>query len=162
MACVAKTKISVTPGGRDKPDQEHALYLGLGRPVRLEGPNRLELDLRLRYKIIQDDRRDMGPFRVTTLSYQHTLSTSSGEEIVSYQWHPVGQSHETRPHMHVGVSQLSRSAVLTNKAHVMTGRTSVEQVIRTAIELGAAPRCDDWSDRLDDLEAQFVRHRSWH
>lgn len=143
---------------------EHQLRLNRAETATLKGfigdqtrRIRLELGMRMRYKIIEHG----GGYRVTTLAYDHLLMQSSGEVIVNFHWHPDGSSHEKKPHLHVGSSQLARDAVLTSKIHVPTGRISVEQVIRQAIEFGAEPFGDNWEKRLDQSEAPFREHRTW-
>jgi hypothetical protein len=161
VACVARTKLLIAPRGHSLGTQ-YTMFFPNGDPVALRGEARLLLDLGLTYEIVEDTSIVGGPFRVTTRGYQHSLSSSNGLEIVGYHWHPSGKSHELRPHVHIGSSQLRDQAVLRNKAHVMTGRCSIEQVIRTAIQLGASPACADWSDRLDEGHEIFVKYRSWH
>jgi hypothetical protein len=141
---------------------QYTMFFPNGDPIALRGEPRLLLDLGLTYEIIEDESAAGGPFRVTTKAYQHSLSTPSGAEVVGYHWHPSGRSHELRPHVHIGSGQLRDEAVLKNKAHVMTGRCSIEQVIRTAIQLGALPVCPDWSERLDGGHEIFVKYRTWH
>lgn len=164
IACVVHAKISHSPGGNRLADAEHQLYLNRAENTPLKGfigdlsrRIRLELGIRMRYKIIRDD---VG-YRVTILAYDHLLIQSSGEVIVNFHWHPDGPSHEKKPHLHVGSSQLAPDAVLTTKIHVPTGRISVEQVIRQAIELGVEPLTDDWQKRLEESEAPFREHRTW-
>jgi hypothetical protein len=161
VACVARTKLIVSPRGHNV-GTSYTLFLPAGDPVELQGKSGLLLEVGLRYEIVEDTNIDDGPYRVTTSWYQHSLSKADGAEIIGYHWHPNGRSHETRPHVHIGSSQLRSESILGKKSHVMTGRCSVEQVIRTAIQLGAIPDCADWSERLDQGHDIFVKYRSWH
>ncbi|WP_141979690.1 hypothetical protein [Saccharothrix saharensis] len=161
LSCLAHAKINVTHGGRTVVDEEHSLYLNRATAVELKGPARLELGIRMRYKIIRDESLEKGPFRVTTLAYDYLLARKSGEAVLNFHWHPSGKSHNKQPHIHVGTNELANDSVLTNKIHVPTGRVSVEQVLRAAIELGVQPIIPDWADRLNKTEAPFLEHRTW-
>lgn len=163
IACVAVTKISHSPDGNSKMDTPHGLYVQTrdGGPIKLDGPAGLELRARLQYKIIADEREDYGPIRCTTLKYAYELRSSSGTSVLDYHWHPGGESHEESPHLHLGSTQLSEDAVLRSGHHILTGRISLEAVVRMAIELGARPKFDDWDDRLTLAEAPFKLFRTW-
>ena len=67
-----------------------------------------------------------------------------GRELVSYHWHPSGNSPITRPHMHVGADVQVGDRWL-GKVHLPTGAVGLEQVVALAIvELGVEPLRDDW------------------
>jgi hypothetical protein len=46
-------------------------------------------------------------------------------------------------------------------AHIPTGRITVEQVLRLTIELGAAPRREDWEEVMRDAQEKHERYRTW-
>ncbi|MFI7075622.1 hypothetical protein [Micromonospora sediminicola] len=91
------------------------------------------------YQIITDPREGYGPYRVTTRGYDYSVRQTDGAAVIDYHWHPVGLSHEKRPHLHLGSSQLRADAVLSNKQHILTGRLTFESVIRDLLGMGAAP-----------------------
>jgi hypothetical protein len=83
-------------------------------------------------------------------------------EVLLFHWHPNGKSTQQGPHLHVGSSQLTRSAVVSHKTHVPTGRVSLESVIELLIsEFGVVPLRSDWQARLDESEQKFTQHRTW-
>ncbi len=165
LKCIALTHVETTKGGRDQIDVTHGLYL-TGRQnegfLSLKGPAKLEFMGRMMYAIIKDDRPGKGPFRVTTRGYGYTLRKSTKEVIIDYHWHPTGNSDEVRPHIHLGASQLRPDAVITNKQHVLTGRTTFEQAIANAIQMGAEPLRPDWEAVLAATERPHLEHRTWN
>lgn len=164
LACVARAKIQPSAGGTAVLHKDHGLYLtrqGDSDYLPLRGKPALELRGRMVYRLIEDPRPGYGPYRVTTRSYTYSLQLDTGEAVVDYHWHPDGNSHEKRPHMHLGSAQLKRGGVISSKHHIPTGRVTFESVIRSAVELGAKPLHDDWAQRLSTTEDLHMRHRSW-
>jgi len=164
LACVAVAKIQPSAGGKKVLHEDHRLYLtrqGDSDYVRLKGDPVLELRARMVYRLIEDPRPGYGPIRVTTRAYDYSLRRTTGEAVVDYHWHPEGDSHESRPHVHIGSAQLRGDGVIGNKHHLHTGRVTFESVIRTAVELGARPLHQDWMRRLHATEEPHIQHRSW-
>jgi hypothetical protein len=164
LSCLATAKIQPSADGKTVLHQDHNLYLtGLIKSgyVRLQGKPVLELRARMVYRLIEDPRPGYGPIRVTTRAYDYSLRLATGEAIVDYHWHPSGLSAETRPHLHLGSSQLAPDGVIATKQHLSTGRITFESVIRTAIELGAKPKHADWESRLRAAEQPHIEHRTW-
>lgn len=164
LSCVAVAKIQPSPKGKTEQGPVHTLFLtGIRNDghVRLGGPTRLEFQARIFYKIVEDDRDGYGPYKISTRGYDYAICTSDRVEILNFHWHPSAQSHETRPHMHIGSTQLSSDSVLTNKQHIRTGRITFESTIREAIEFGAEPLHNDWAARLDACESPHLAFRSW-
>ncbi len=164
LSCVAFAKIRPSEGGKNNLHQDHNLYItGHGDDdfVHLKGAPALDLRARMVYRLIEDPRPGYGPIRATTRSYDYSLRLTTGERIVDYHWHPGGNSHEERAHVHIGSSQLMPHGVIAKKSHLHTGRITFESVIRTAVELGATPLHADWESRLEAAEGPHVRHRSW-
>jgi hypothetical protein len=81
--------------------------------------------------------------------------------VLDYHWHPLGRSHEKEPHLHLGDTQLSNSAVLRGKDHLPTGWITFKAVIKSTIESGARPLRDDYKARLAEIEERNARFRSW-
>ena len=163
LACIAKAKVEISPGGRDVMGVKHNLYI-TGRQnegyLRL-GRSGLELRARMYYAIIDEPREEYGPIRITTRGYDYSIRATDGRAVLDFHWHPLGRSHETRPHLHIGSMQLRDDAVLANKQHVLTGRVTFESVIRQLIDMGVEPQLGDWSRRLDEGEGPHVLYRSW-
>jgi hypothetical protein len=62
----------------------------------------------------------------------------------------------------VGSSQLTPNAVFSSKAHVPTGRVSLESVIELLIQdFGVVPLRPDWQAALATSRSQFHQWRSW-
>lgn len=96
-----------------------------------------------------------GPYRCSTTRYLYGLDDESGQEVLSYQWHPDSRSPITWPHLHLAAgAEVAHLHVA--RAHLSTGRVSIEQVLRLAIgELGVEPLRDDWSDVLDRTHGHY-------
>ncbi|MEU5786187.1 hypothetical protein ABZ754_00470 [Micromonospora purpureochromogenes] len=165
LNCVVHPRVAVSPGGQNVINQKHNLYLtGHQREtdgfLRLPG-TALEFRARMFYMIIEDQREDYGPYRVTTRGYDYSVRKTDGAAVIDYHWHPVGLSHEKRPHIHIGSSQLRSDAVLSNKQHILGGRVTLESVVRDLIGLGVPPRFKDYADLLDLCETPHLLHRTW-
>ena len=68
----------------------------------------------------------------------------------------------SRPHIHLGHTQLREDAVLSHKAHHPTDRVSLESIVRTCItEYGVQPLREVWAETLRLREEQFKLWRRW-
>jgi hypothetical protein len=161
VSCVARVKITLSPGGRGMVGKIHGLTINDDKPVRLGCRPPLLLRIRMEYEIVRaGDRPERGPWRVSTRGYAYELRTDSGERVWSYHWHP--QSAVANPHVHIGHTQLAGNAVLSSKIHYPTGRISLESVIRTCIAgHGVPPQQRDWEETLALRESDFETYRSW-
>lgn len=164
LSCVATAKAMTSAGGKLELGPSHTLHI-TGTVddgyVKIGGPQHLEFRAHIYYEIIRDERDGYGPYRVTTRGYDYSICRSDRAAVLDYHWHPNGQSHEVRPHIHLGSTQLHPDAVLSNKQHLTTGRVTFETAIRQAVDLGAVPRFEDWSKRLDTCEGPHLQHRTW-
>ncbi len=159
LSCVAHAKIITSPGGRHSVDLSHAWTINDDQGADL-GHGRV-LTARMRYRIIRDDRQEYGPFRVTTEAYMYQLADGA-HEMFALHWHPIGQSLEKLPHLHLGDKVLRNDAPITSRSHMSMPRASFEQAVRWAIEFGTVPLVQDWDDRLTLCETRFKLFRSWH
>lgn len=168
LKCVAHTKILHSAGGNARLDVEHGLFItgldneGYTKLKPTPGKPKLEFMARMRYLIIKDDRDGYGPFRITTRAYDYSIQTQDKMLVIAYHWHPVGTSHVTTPHFHIGSAQLSADSVLSEKDHYPTGRITFESVIGAAVQAGAKPNYEDWREILDMCEGPHLKYRSWH
>jgi hypothetical protein len=161
LSCVARAKITLSPGGRGEAGKVHALTVNDDQPIRLKCRPALMLRVGMLYEIIRITETGRLPWRVTTRGYAYEMQTASGELVWSYHWHPSG-NRILYPHTHLGHTQLRKDAVLHQKLHNPTGRVSLESVIRACItEYGVAPMKDDWDKTLELREADFLTYRSW-
>jgi hypothetical protein len=117
--------------------------LSAGEPVRLRGPERIHLRVRIRVRVEQADP-PRGLWDAVTAAYEYRLSDEDNREIVAYHWHPDGASHVRTPHLHLGpAAEVGRTALMT--AHLPTGQIVPGEVLRLAIEsLGAQSIRRDW------------------
>ncbi|MGN6244532.1 MAG: hypothetical protein ACTHQ3_12805 [Motilibacteraceae bacterium] len=132
-----------------------------GAPLRGTGAPR-HLKAAMKYEIVPcaPDEGDE-PWRVSTRAYMFALLDRDEAELWAWHWHPDGGSSHTLPHQHVGTPVLAPDGPLTHRTHVPCGRTSFEEVVKFAIELGAQPRRPDWQNVLALTEAPFLLYRSW-
>lgn len=148
--------------------KESAIALYDGDPLRLRtaSPPVVHLSFSQRFKIVQDDAIEDGPYRVHTQEYWYQFELDDGVELLAFHWTPeTGDARQKRyPHLHVGAALLLPDTPILpgqlHKRHIPTGRVSVESVVRFAIEeLGVQPIVSDWSDVLDQGQAQFDAFR---
>jgi hypothetical protein len=96
-------------------------------------------------------------WRVSTQSYEYTIYNSTGAELIAWHWHPRSETYEL-PHVHINVPV----GGVRQRAHVPTGRTAFEDVVRFALhELRVGPAYDDWEDRLRDARDHFNSVKTW-
>lgn len=100
---------------------------------------------------------DFGEWHVSTVGYEYRLTTAAGAELVAWHWHPAPLPGPDLPHLHAA------SGPLSHKAHLPTGRVSIESVFRLLVnDLGVPVRRDDHTHVLDEAERVFIEHRRWH
>src|SRR5262249_32309631 len=98
------------------------------------------------YRIVRAEGQ-FGPWKVKTTAYHYTLEEPEGREIISYQWHPTGRGALPYPHLHLGTA--SEVGCVELREHIPTGRVSLEQFLRFAIEaFHVRIRRQDWRDVL--------------
>ena len=120
--------------------------LDRGEPVRLRGPGRIHLRVRLRVRLSRAEP-PRGLWDATTAAYEYRVSDQDDREIVAYHWHPAGQSHVQTPHLHLGPgAEIGHAPLL--RAHLPTGDVPIQDVLRLAIETFEAESAHhDW-DRV--------------
>ncbi len=133
-----------------------------GSFVSLRGEKRLQAWFAIEYEIVQVDDPDRGPWKVKTRQYWYHVVAADLTEVILFHWHPDGRSTEQGPHLHVGSSQLTSNAVVSNKMHVPTGRVSLELVINLLIrDFNVVPLRADWQDVLARGNDRFEQWRTW-
>ncbi len=145
LSCVTPS-ILIDDGSVRPVDGVVSLVLSGGGTVRLRGPERIHLRVRIRVRVEQADP-PRGLWDAQTAAYEYRLSDEDDREIVAYHWHPGGASHAQAPHLHLGpAAEIGRVALTT--AHLPTGQVPLGDVLRLAVEsLGGAPIRRDW-DRV--------------
>jgi hypothetical protein len=148
--------------------QESSILLNHGDPLRLRtaSPPAVYLSLGQRFVVVQDEAIEDGPFRVHTLEYWYQFSLTDGVELLTFHWTPETANRQERryPHLHIGSGLLATPTPILpgvlHKRHIPTGRVSIESIVRFAIEeLGVESLIPNWSDVLDQGQAQFDHYR---
>lgn len=106
------------------------------------------------------DTENTGDWRCRTLGYAYTVfeGTDLSRELLAWHWHP---SSRPDTHLHVGKGHPDLSG-LSHKAHVPTGRVSLEEVVAFLIrDLMVEPQRDDYEAILDDTLTRFKTYRHW-
>lgn len=96
-----------------------------------------------------------GVVRLRTIKYRYTLTLGDAPEPIlrwEYEKVPAPDKRACRHHVHVDLS----GSPLRLRAHIPTGYTLVEDVIRFCInDLKVPHRSADWHDRLEESERAF-------
>ncbi len=112
------------------------------------------------FSIIEDSKN--GPWRITTEGYKYTIETKDGEEILGYHWHPKARSPFKEPHLHLGAgARIGRSELEAAKAHLPTGRVSMEDFVKLLIEAFNAKPRKGWRTILEKTGGAFLKYASW-
>ncbi len=132
-------------------------------PARLAGsPYALFL---VQYIRIIPDPDQAGCWRVKTLSYEYNIEVwESRQEVICFHWN--GQDLKNpHPHIHIGWATSSNGTHLGPKSHIPSGRISVEDVVRFAVdELGVQPSGPfktRWRHVVDASRKTFEQQKSW-
>jgi hypothetical protein len=150
LSCFATGKVTVD---QYRPGPEGVLALNRGASVRLNGPERVELSITMRYTIREADDQHVGPWKVTTTGWIYGLYSRTGDPLAEYHWHPISASHVTAPHLHVPEASM---------CHFPTGRVLIEDVLTLATEHGAEPVDPRrWAKREAANRAAFLRDATW-
>jgi len=172
LHCITEVPLIVRERNRLVTDTPFSVTLGKMDPVLLKGEAPLHLTVGQRIRIIRtEDPSDVrGPFKIRTIDYIYLLATTDDDEIPNFQWTPEDRADETAnvvtfPHLHLGPALTGSKPQIRpknlHKAHIPTGRVSLEAVIRLAIvEFGVRPHRQDWDAVLQRTEAAFMEWRT--
>lgn len=150
-ACLGPAKIVPSPGALSLTDREHSWSLnGPGSGMVFAGGVCFKASMKFEYIAHTEG------WRVTTREYIYSL-TVADVEIWKMHWHPVGVSHEVRPHLHAAIGGLG-----TIRDHLPMGRMAYEDAVEWAItHAGLSPVHEDWREILAASKEVHVRYRSW-
>ena len=158
ISCVTNSVLNVR-GGYDPSPDPHPLALGDGGPVRVSTNPHFFLTVLQNYRVVEFEG-PRGPWKVSIVSYYYSLKDTEDREVL-YHWHPHGESDVTFPHLHLRTGSQLGSTDLS-QVHFPTGRVSLEDVLRLAIqELGVTPKRTDWMEALDNTQAAHEEWRTW-
>lgn len=91
----------------------------------------------------------------------YSVEDDAGHEVFGYHWHPTGPGSVRVPHLHLEHGAHVGNAEI-RAAHFPTGRISVEQFLRLAIETyKLRTRHTDWRSVMRRTDAQFRRWQTW-
>jgi len=120
----------------------------------------LVLTARMHYRIVRDDRPEMGPWRITTEGYMYSVGTTEGAEKFSWHWHPNTSGAHTYPHTHFSDNVISEEGAFLSRTPMPTGRMTFESLIRYVITANQVqPLCVDWDARLAQAEGPHKLYR---
>ena len=148
VSCVTDSIVSVG-GGYHPAAGPLILALNNGLPVALGGVPRLGLQLQQTYRIVEPATRgNLWTVRVT--GYAYAVLDSELREVLTYHWHPRGNSPIVMPHLHLEQgAMVGRPEV--RDAHLPTGPISIGLFLRLLIEdLSVEPVRTDWESILPD------------
>jgi hypothetical protein len=113
-----------------------------------------------RYKVVEV-HGEAGPWKTRTEGYWYVLHDEDGEEAIAFHWHPWRLS--ARPHVHVHTDQAGSTVMghHLNKLHLVTGRITVEQVVRFAVEEFGVSARPDYDHILTRNQRKHVAWRTW-
>ncbi|GAA0333623.1 hypothetical protein [Micropruina glycogenica] len=157
LRCLTETPLSVSAMHHYELDKPYSWSLNDAMGVSLRGLERRDGMLYgyMAWKLIKDPG-PLGPFRVTTLGYDYSM-TLGNRELWAMHWHPEGRSNFREPHLHLKPMANAEG----RPEHLPTPRMMFETAVRWAIEFGAEPIMPTWDDILSDTEQGHVRHRTW-
>ena len=154
VSCVTDSIVSVG-GGYHPAASPLILALNNGLPAGLRGVSRLALQLQQTYQIAEPAARgDLWTVRVT--GYAYAVLDSDQREVLTYHWHPRGNSPVVMPHLH-----LEQGAIVgrpeVRDAHLPTGPISVAIFLRFLIDdLSVEPVRPDWESILHDAHFDLI------
>ena len=157
LSCVTNSVVDVAGGYHPAP-RPHSLLLNNGQIAWLRGTARFGFQLQQNYLIEAPEARgDLWAVRI--VAYSYTLSDSEQREILSYHWHPLGNSRISRPHLHLEQGALvSRPDI--RDSHLPTGPLSINDFLRFLIEeLSVEPDRLDWELCLQ-MRTSFIKHKA--
>lgn len=116
-------------------------------PVRLETPEALAAahDASSQSSTTAFASATRGQWKVSTTGWIYELYRDN-EPVHHFHWHPVGDSQITEPHLHSE----------GGGGHILTGRILIEDVLALAVELGAEPLREGWTEFAADKKKKFA------
>jgi hypothetical protein len=158
VSCVTSSVLRPSKGGYEESADPRLLTFS-DDPIVLRGEAGFSLSVRHYYRVKHGTGRSR--WKVSTVAYYYELQTSSGDEVISFHWHPEQRSSVTSPHLHIG----SGAGVKIEgfyKAHLPTPRVLLEDFLQMLIEdFDVQPERADWEIALQEGRAHFEAESSW-
>lgn len=135
--------------------------------VRLgAGWGRVDLFVRIRYRLVEPSRASSRGWGIETIGYLYVILDREGREILAYHWHPFARGPGF-PHLHlsgrIGVLPLGEQAppVALGGMHLPTEEITFPAIVRLLLaEFAAAPRRQDWAAVVAASEAACRAQRA--
>ena len=162
IGCVANPSVVFWAQSSDgyTPGLQHVLSFNDGEPVFFRGKRRIGLSSFFWHRVVRAEG-ERGEWKIRTTAYYHTLEDENRQEIIAYHWHPEQPGPISFPHLHLGIG-IGAELGEIYKAHIPTGRVSLEDVIWLAIrDFGVEPQRDDWQEVLSETRERFEQWRTW-
>ena len=135
-------------------------------PVELDGEltdgSHAGLFVGIEYEIVENSGAAAAMrFRVSTRKYTYHVTSSLGQEVLLYHWHP--DRDFDGPHLHLGKEQFSANPAIPHDAHVPTARVALESLALFLIEeVGVRPVHSTYETIIGSHLDNFVANRNWH
>lgn len=158
---ITKAQLVTSRRGKD-PHGSHSVTFGppsnVGPLATLDDRPRLHLQLAHYYTVVETDDPERGPWKVHTTGYLYSLVDAEGDELLNFHWHPDGQSPYKEPHVQIGSGVCpSTWYPKIGRAHIPSPRTSLEQVIRIALDaFEVQPLRPNWEQILQRNHDAFM------
>lgn len=132
------------------------------RYLPIRGRQRLELSILHESEIASGTTRPISSV-ARSAGYRYQVRQTAGAEVIAFHRHPTGRGVGIPfPHLHLHLGRALGAIDLGAKAHVPTGRVSLEAVVAFPIrELGVRPLRPDWATILAANQAAFDAKRTW-
>lgn len=146
VSCATDSIVSVD-GGYHTAATPLILALNNGIVVGLRGASSFGLQLQQTYEIVEPSAQgDLWTARVT--SYAYAVLDANQQEVLTYHWHPRGNSPVVMPHLHLEQGAMVGRPEVRN-AHLPTGPISIGEFLGLLIEeLTVEPVRSDWESIL--------------
>lgn len=165
FGCITKTALEVPRNSDIKLGTLLTISTSDNSEVKVEGkrghPLRgaLWFYINHNFTIVEDQREEYGPYRVTTRGYKYQLFSRNDDaelvELIGFHWdrYPAFEGLKDFPHMHIA-SELLKPMYCgkkwsVHKKHVPTDRILLESFVRMIIEeFGGKAQRANWQDSL--------------
>jgi hypothetical protein len=158
-SCITRVQLVISSGGRE-PGSTHIVSFDPNPTLKAADRTTIGLSVVHYYEVVRATGK-RGPWKVRSAGYLYSLLDRNDHELITFHWHPQGNSDVTGPHLHVG-SALASSWKKLPKAHIPTSRMTLEQIIGMAIDgFGVIPLKEDWRGLLDRNQKIFDAWKTW-
>jgi len=107
------------------------------------------------------EQKDLIEYTVRTESYVYeVLDLVTKKDVFCFHWEP--HSKVKYPHLHLGFATKGHGLPLDNKAHILSGRVALEDLVTFLIsDMGVKPLKDNWAGILAAERQKFMSTKTW-